>query len=119
MNRLPSPSADVAAMLPFKPGGTSWPAANFAQSAGSNLIPGGSDCGASRRGSMPVGATDDTLNWGPKLDFTLSTLAMSARSVSADCPVAHAASTPVHATTSTALGLSIAANVPNGGGSTS
>jgi hypothetical protein len=61
MNRLPSPSAVVAAMLPFAPDGTTCWAANFAQSAGSNFIPAGSACGPSRRGSIPVGPTSVTL----------------------------------------------------------
>ena len=120
MNRLPSPSAVVAAMLPFTPGGTTCWLAAFAQSAGSNVMPGGRVCGPSSRGSMPVGATLVTLNSDPKLDLTLATWAMSAceKSCSADCPVAHAASTPALAMTSIALGFDIAANVPAGPRST-
>src|ERR1700694_5985789 len=112
MNRLPSPSAVVAAMLPFNPGGTTCPVANFAQSAGSNFIPAGSACGASNRGSMPEGPTVETWYCDPKLHLTFPTLAMFAVDW-ADPPVAHAASAPAHATASTAFGLTIVANVPN------
>src|SRR6185437_4785626 len=114
MNRLPSPSAVVAAMLPFTPGGTTCWLAAFAQSAGSNVIPGGRVCGPSSRGSMPVGATLVTLNSDPKLDLTLATWTMSAceKSCSADCPVAHAVSTPALAMTSIVLGFDIAPMYP-------
>jgi len=54
MKRLPFPSADTAAMLPCRPGGTSWPTTNFAQSLGSNFIPSGSLWGESTLGSIPV-----------------------------------------------------------------
>ena len=116
MNRLPSPSAVVAAMLPCTPGGrTAWLAA-FPQSAGSKVIPGGRVCGPSSRGSMPVGPTLVTLNCDPKLDLMFATWAMSAceKSCSADCGVAHAASSPALAMMSNALGFDIAANVPAG-----
>jgi hypothetical protein len=55
----------------------------------------------------------------PKLDLTFAMCVMSAcdKSCSADCPVAHAASTHTHATTTIAL-FDIAANVPAGTRST-
>src|SRR4029079_16972930 len=92
----------------------------FPQSAGSNVIPGGRGWGAKSLGSMPVGAVSVTWNGGPKLDRTFLTLAMSAwdRSGSADWPVPHAARTPAHVMTGTALGLNIAVNVPAGPRST-
>jgi hypothetical protein len=111
MNRLPAPSAVTAAMLPFSPSGTARPLANFAQSAGSNVTPCGSDCGASRRGSMPVGSTFVTVNSGPKLDVRSATRAMS--------PVVSAGSLEHAASSTTVIRAShvrnIAANLPAGG----
>src|SRR3978361_231030 len=113
MNRLPCPSAVVAAMLPLTPAGIADAVAIFEQSAGSNVTPGGSGCGPSRCGPMAVGATGGTLKSGPKLDLTSATLAMLAEESSLlGSPPEHAANKPAHTTTSRVL--SIAVTVPAG-----
>src|SRR3984885_752879 len=110
MNRLPCPSAVVAAMLPFAPAGTASPVASLAQSGGSNLTPGGRLCGERMRGSIPVGATVVTLKSGPKLDFTSRTPEMSECAFSAGgAPLEHAATSAAHASANSVL--SIAANL--------
>src|SRR5277367_5521232 len=77
-NRLPLPSADTAAILPCTPGGMSGPAATFAQFAGSKVSPSGSLREEKNLGSIALSATSATWNSGPKLDFTVTTLLMSA-----------------------------------------
>ena len=78
--RLPSPSADTAAILPCKSGGMSGPTATFAQSGGSKVSPSGSFRADSNLGSIALSLISATLNSGPKLDFTPETLAISALS---------------------------------------
>src|ERR1700704_2768635 len=76
--RSPLPSADTAAMLPCTSGGMSGPDANFAQFAGSKGSPAGSLRADSSLGSTARSEMSMTLNSGPKLDFTPTTLPMSA-----------------------------------------
>src|SRR6478735_3810003 len=114
MNRLPAPSAVTADMLPLSPGGSAKPVANLPQSGGSNVTPGGSVCGVSSRGSMPVGATVLTLNSGANIDFTSASLEMSLWTTAGVGAPEHAASTRAQAANASLANevLDIAANLP-------
>ena len=78
---------------------------------------------AYRFGSIPVGATSANLYSGPKLDFSVAILPMSARGAAGvgGSPEPQAATRAVHSTAPGALGsdatlgLNTVANVPNDG----
>ena len=109
MNRLPSPSAETAAMWPSVPAGTSWPVANRAQAEGMNVTVSGSFWPLSTRGSIPVGAISVRVNCGPKLALTSEIAAMSA---AGPRPEPQPISTPANTSTPSTPRTIIAVNLP-------
>src|SRR5246127_842300 len=101
MNRLPSPSAETVAMLPFKPAGSVH--AYFAQSAGSHVSLCWNWMGDNNFGSIAVCPIVRTVKFGPNDAFNDTMLSMSIFGDAdvVDAPVAPFAEHPPISTTPT------------------
>src|ERR1700747_150524 len=101
MNRLPSPSAEAVAMLPFHPAGSVH--AYFAQSAGSNVSPCWNWMGDNSFGSIAVWPIVCTVKSGPNDGLNDTILPMSAFGDGGDAPVAPFTEQPPISATPTTL----------------